>query len=126
MTDIRAVKDGERAHPLAARWRPTFRAIVRAFVEDDYALSRGVPHVRPVEAAAADQMRRYVYDYGATLIDLPEEAWDTSVAQWYGTFWEVLVDLWTAEEGRSDLVLDARVYEIAGGFEVDVHLIYVP
>jgi hypothetical protein len=61
--------------------------------------------------ATAEQIRRYLADYGCTLVELPEDTWQTSVSQWMETHWEVLVDLWTAEEGRSDLVLAGRVVE---------------
>ncbi|HYO78319.1 MAG TPA: hypothetical protein VE010_17805 [Thermoanaerobaculia bacterium] len=121
-----AVKDLGSEHPVAVAWRRTFHSIVEAFAEGDFTLSRGVSHVRPVDADTAQQMRAYIADYGATLVALPDDTWNTSLAQWYGVFWEVLVDLWTAEEGRSDLVLDARVYEAADDFEVQIHLIYVP
>ena len=64
--------------------------------------------------------------YGAALVDLPEESWDTSVAQWMETYWEVLVDLWTVQEGRSDLVLHARVFEVGYDFEIKIDSIFVP
>jgi hypothetical protein len=121
-----AVKDDENAHPVAGAWRRTLRDIVQAFAEGDFALSRGVRHVRPVNAETAEHLRSCVTGYGATLTPLPEEAWNTSVAQWYGGFWDVLVDLWTAEEGRSDMVLDARIYEVGDHFEIQIHFIYVP
>jgi hypothetical protein len=38
----------------------------------------------------------------------------------------VLVDLWTAEEGPSDLVLGVRVREQAGAYSYRVELVYVP
>ena len=121
-----AIKDEDTAHPLAAAWRPVFREIVHALVEGDYSLSRNVPCVRPVEPKTASHIRAYVESYGATLIDLPDESWDTTVAQWMRTHWEVLVDLWTAEEGRSDLVLHANVFEVADHFEIDVDCVIVP
>jgi len=43
-----------------------------------------------------------------------------------GTHWEVLVDLWTVESGKSDLVLDARVFEQETGFRIEIHSVYVP
>lgn len=68
-----------------------------------------------------------VDDYGAvTLISLPDESWDTSVALWSGDRWRCLVDLWTEEEGRSDLVLDIDVFENGPGYRFCVHLVYVP
>jgi hypothetical protein len=120
------IKDETAAHPIAVEWRPTFCEIVRAFVERDYSLSRGVRQVRQVSIQTANQIRDNVAAYGATLMELPEEAWQTSCAQWMHGHWDVLVDLWTAEEGRSDLVLDARVFETDGGFQIEVHLVYVP
>lgn len=120
------IKDETAAHPIAVEWRPTFCEIVRAFVEGDYSLSHGVRHVRQVSVQAANQIRDYVADYGATLMELPEEAWQTSCAQWMHAYWDVLIDLWTAEEGRSDLVLAARVFETDGGFQVEVHSVHVP
>lgn len=45
---------------------------------------------------------------------------------WYGTHWDVLVDLWTQEEGRSDLVLSAKITEVPAGFSIKVHMVYVP
>jgi hypothetical protein len=65
-------------------------------------------------------------DYGETLVELPRETWESSVAQWMGAHWDVLVDLWTEGEGRRDLVLDARVHETESGFRFEVRLVYVP
>lgn len=119
-------KDGEAPYPIPGDWRPTFREIVRAFVEGDYALARGVPGVRPVSAETAEQMRWYVGDYGETLVTLPDDTWRTSECLWMWSFWDVFVDLWTAESGRSDMVLAARVFETDGGHEIDLHAVYVP
>ena len=60
------------------------------------------------------------------LVELSDETWKSSVAQWMRTHWEVLVDLRTEGEGRSDLVLDARVYEVEAGYRFKVHAVYVP
>ena len=120
------VKDEEGAHPVAVAWRPILSEVVRAFVRGDYELSEGVPSVEPVPAAKARQFSKYVADYGATLIELPEATWETSCAQWMGNRWEVLVDLWTKEEGRSDLVLHMDVTESGDGYRFKVHLLYVP
>ena len=121
-----AVKDGERQRPVASAWRPTFRAIVEAFVENDHALARGIAGVEPVPPPLARQIAEYVAGYGETLIELPEETWKTSASMWYDDHWNVLVDLWTAESGRSDMVLDARVFEAGDGFRFEIHLVYVP
>lgn len=65
-------------------------------------------------------------DYGdVTLTSLPDASWDTSVALWFGDRWRCLVDLWTEEEGRSDLVLDVDVFENGPGYRFSVNLVYV-
>jgi hypothetical protein len=120
------VKDEDAEHAIASAWRPTFRAIVSAFVVGDFRLGRGIASVEPVSESTAKQIRDYVADYGETLVELPEESWKTSVAQWMGTHWDVLVDLWTLGEGRSDLVLGARVYETETGYRYQIGIVYVP
>jgi hypothetical protein len=121
-----AVKDGIRQYPIAGAWRPMLFEVVRCFVGGDYALSKGVDGVDTVSLEIEEHIRAYVADYGATLVELPQEAWQTSVAQWYGSYWDVLVDLWTVEEGRSDLVLHGRVTESEAGPRFSIHMVYVP
>ena len=99
------VKDEEKEHPIATTWRPTLRQIANAIAEGDYGLSRGIPAVGPVSSATANQIRAYVSQYPETLTELSDDTWNSSVAQWMRTHWEVIVDLWTIESGRSDLIL---------------------
>jgi hypothetical protein len=110
--------------PIPIAWRQTFREIVGAFAATDYRLTE-IPGVEPVSTETAAQIQRYIADYGATLVPLPEESWESSVCIWAGNYWDTLIDLWTQEEGRSDLVLHAQVTE-APSFSVKVHLVYVP
>jgi hypothetical protein len=103
-----------------------FREVVSAFVKHDYRLESGVPGVGPVSLNAAVQIHNCIEKYGATLVLLPEETWNSSTCMWCGDFWDVLVDLWMQEEGRSDLVLSARVREDKLGFEFQIQPVYVP
>lgn len=121
-----AFKDLDAAHPIAGAWRPMLRAVVRRLARGDYALTQGVPGVAPVAAATAEQMRDYMAEYGATLVELPDDTWQMSVAQWMGTHWEILIDLWTVEEGRSDLVLGGDVVETDAGPLLTPRAVYVP
>ena len=121
-----ALKDPDAAHPIASAWRPMLREVVRRLAQGDYELAQGVCGVEPVSASTAEQIRNYIAEYGATLVELPDETWRTSVAQWMGTHWEILVDLWTAEEGRSDLVLGGDVVETSAGTLLTVRVVYVP
>ena len=120
------LKDLDRSHPVPGAWRLPLSEIVHAFVVGDYALSAGVVGVEPVNDKTASQIRSCISEYGATLTELPDETWRTSVVQWYGEHWDFLVDLWTLQEGHSDLVLSGRVVEIGDGYSFEVHLVYVP
>jgi hypothetical protein len=120
------VKDENAAHPIADAWRPALHKIVRALARGDYALKRPITSVAPVSIATARQMKRYISDYGETLCELSEETWQTSIAQWSGARWDVLVDLWTIESGRSDMVLHVLVSELKNSFRIKIHLVYVP
>jgi hypothetical protein len=55
------------------------------------------------------------------MVPLPEEAWEVAdafpIADRPGE-WAVVVDLWTREEGRSDLSMEARVTESRKGVSV--------
>lgn len=121
-----AIKDLERAHPVASAWRPTFAAVIEALANADYERMSAMDGVEPLSDGTSRQIRDYVADYGEALIPLPEQAWDSSEAQWMGDRWDVLVDLWTKESGPSDMVLDAKVKEIGDGIRVEIHAVYVP
>jgi hypothetical protein len=121
-----AVKDENNAHPIAGSWRPMLHNVVQCFVAGDYGLETCVFGVEPVSAKTAEHIRNYIAEYGATLVELPADSWQTSVAQWYGTHWDILVDLWTAEEGRSDLVLAGKIVDSHAGPRFTIHMVYVP
>jgi hypothetical protein len=123
--EILALKT-EAEGPIPTAWRETLSGIVEAFVSGDYDLEKGVPNVAPVPAETASHIRKYLQDYGATLIVLPDATWASSVCIWYGDHWDALVDLWTQEEGQSDLVLHVKVSEANPSFLIQIHLVYVP
>lgn len=116
----------DRQAPVPAIWRPALAAIVGAFREGDFELARGIPEVGPVSPEDARKIADNIEDYGATLASLPDDAWETSVSQWMDGYWHVLVDLYTEDEGASDLALDVRVREHGAGYRFEVHLVYVP
>ena len=120
------VKDEEKAHPVARAWRSTLQQIAKAIAEGDYGLSRGIATVGSVSEATAERIRAYVSHYGETLTELPDDTWNSSVSQWMGTHWEVLMDLWTIESGASDLVLSVFVFETGDGFRFEIDSVHVP
>ena len=123
--EVLACKDGtQRFIPTA--WRPVFVEIVAAFANGDYELQSCRSRVALAAPDTSSQVRNYLQVYGATLVALPEESWKSSVCIWYTNHWDVLVDLWTKEEGWSDLVLKASVSEAEVGIAVQVQMVYVP
>lgn len=125
--DVPVQKSDDHELPVPTIWRPALSKIVEAFAKRDYQLNNGIPGVANVSTDTATQIREYIEEYGEELIKLPDETWQSSVCAWMGSHWEVLVDLWTEGEGRSDLVLHAQVTENnEGGYTISVHLVYVP
>ena len=122
---IPILEDEDREWPIPSEWRPTLRTIANALKDGNYSL-RGLGRVEQLDddtaAAIADNIRAY----GETLCELPDASWDTSVCQWQVEYWELLVDLFTIESGRSDLVAHIKVFEDDQGFTFKVHLVYVP
>ena len=107
-------------------WRGAFTSIVDAFIQRDYSLALGITCVAPVTIEAAKQIEEYIDDYGEELVKLPSSTWESSVCLWMGEHYDVLIDLWTAGEGRSDLVLSARVKEMGKSFEIIIGMVHVP
>lgn len=124
--EIPAVKYAESERPIPTSWRETIKSIVSSFVRHDYHLTMSIPGVAPVEPDTAQQIKNYIQGYGAELIELPEEAWGSSVCIWMGNRWDALIDLWSFSEGRSDLVLSLQVSEANNGFEFNIYMVYVP
>jgi hypothetical protein len=124
--EVLPVKDGETERPIPSAWRTVFREVVRAFVDHDYSVKAGVPGLVPISKETASQIETYIQGYGETLVELPEETWESSVCIWMGNRWDVLIDLWTRSEGRSDLVLSAHVSQCEGGFVFHIYMVYVP
>ena len=124
--EVLAVKDVEKEQPIPSAWRSVFRDVIHAFVKKDYQLSVGVSGVAPISNDTASQIQSYIQEYGETLVELPEETWRSSVCIWMGSHWDALIDLWTLTEGRSDLVLSAKVSESDHCFLFHINMVYVP
>ncbi|GAB3319207.1 DUF7668 domain-containing protein [Luteimonas notoginsengisoli] len=112
----------DEQQPVPLEWRPALEKAANAFATGDFTL-QGLSGVEPTSASTASQVRDYLADYGATLVPLPQQTWDSSVCIWSGHHWDVRVDLWTREEGCSDLVMHAHVTPSG---VVSIHAVYVP
>lgn len=119
--------DSDEAQPIPTAWWPVLARVVAAFAQGDFSLSRGVDRVRPISPESAAQVQDYLACYGETLIPLSDVAWETSIAQVVSpTRCDVLVDLWTAESGRSDMVMSGSFDSDAPDAVFDLHMVYVP
>ena len=124
--NVPVLKDVTKEQRVPSLWRPALTEIVEALVERDYGVKRGVLGVESVSDQTARHIASYIQDYGEELSSLPAETWASSVCQWMDGHWEVLVDLWTRNEGRSDMVLSVRVSEQEVGYCYQIDMVYVP
>jgi len=124
--DSLILKDEGSQIPIPELWRSTFKTIIEALKEDDFRLGQGIVGVRPISKENSAIIANNIVVYGCRLASLPEETWDSSVCLWMDGYWDVLVDLYTEEEGASDLVLAARVYEEGASFAFELQSVYVP
>jgi hypothetical protein len=120
------LKDNHSQLPIPSAWRKTFFDIVEALKEGDFRIERNIPGVRQVSDQDAARIADNIKAYGAQLISLPDLTWQTSACQWMNSYWDILIDLFTAEEGASDLALAARVYEDSGAYIFEIQSVYVP
>lgn len=114
--------------PVPERWRPVLGSIVHRLVIGDYAGLAADGLVSYTSDPTDTSIGRWIEDYPARLVDLPEEAWAYSEhAAWVnapGSWW-VIVDLWTAEEGRSDLSMEATVWDDGSSVVAKVDNVHV-
>ncbi|MFN9506686.1 MAG: hypothetical protein ACK57J_19380 [Rubrivivax sp.] len=107
-------------------WREVLTAMANAVAGGDLSRLSLDARVATASHELEEHIRESIESYGATLTELPEETWHTSVCSWQGGHWSVLVDLWTIEEGCSDLVMQVRVTENEDRFLFALCLVYVP
>jgi hypothetical protein len=94
-----------------ARLIPTLRELVRELAVGNYA---GLVADGRAGRLTAEELRQAVARYGRRLVELPDEAFDARFArampiEGETELWAVDIDLWTAEEGSSDLTLQTLV-----------------
>jgi hypothetical protein len=105
--------------------RPALRSVVDALVTQNYAALEADGRAGRVGAAGLEQA---IARYGRRLVPLPEAAFEASMAYQHDaqrSHWAVDLDLWTAEEGRSDLTLSATVVEDGDDVRVEIDDLHV-
>lgn len=118
-------KDEDKELPIPVKWRHTLYKVVECLVKNDHHSISKIPLVSKLPETTSIQINSYIEDYGEELISLPEDAWDSSAYIWQRGYWDVLVDLWTRNEGHSDLVLSVRVYEEQENYRFEVQMVCV-
>jgi hypothetical protein len=105
----------EEMGPVPEEWRPAIVDLVNRLVAKDYAGLARDGHVSYTDDPDDTTIGTWIEEYPATLVPLPDEAWEHAErGRWINlpNAWWVIVDLWTAEEGRSDLSMEATVREL--------------
>lgn len=114
----------EQAIPL--RWRPIIIGIIED-IRNRNLRSRDVSgHSVDIDPDEIEHIYHNVDHYGDMLVRLPEDTWKTSVCRWMGNYWHLLIDLFTAEEGLSDLVLFMDVCEYESSTSFKIRSLHVP
>lgn len=122
------VPPGEPTLPIPAHWRPALSAVIDRLVGRDYlgVVRDGfVPHADGPDDATIGE---WIEQYPATLVALPDEAWavaDRGRCVDDPDAWWVVIPLWTAEEGQSDLGLEAVVREDDGYLRIALQNVHV-
>jgi hypothetical protein len=106
-------------------FRDPIRDLVDALVHGDFdALDKDGRSGR----VGGGGLRRSIGEYGGTLAELPDEAFDLAEA---GRIterpdgWWIVVPMWTAEEGRSDLSLKLVALPTQDGHRLEVTDLHV-
>ena len=126
MTTLAVIKDEHSGRPVPIIWRNTLTEMAEALKNGDCALMATIEGVNPVSTHDAQAAADYIRDYGCQLISLPDTTWTTSFYQWQGCYWDVIVDLYTEEEGCSDMVMQVKIQEDALKYRFEFHMVYVP
>jgi hypothetical protein len=101
--------------------------MVEAFKDKDFERLNTLPSVQCIDVAYAAEIAENIDAYGAHLMSLAEEAWHTSVCLYMeNESWQAIIDLFTVEEGRSDLILDLFIVKKEDQFIFQINNIYVP
>ena len=126
MEHVPVIKNEDEELPVPTAWRKPLADIVACLASGEFSKLPSVASVTPLTDEQCSGMELYIRDYGATLTSLPDESWKTSIYLWMGGYWDVLVDLFTVEEGLSDLVLSLRVYPREGSYRFQIEWLHVP
>lgn len=121
-------KSSEEEQPIPNIWRNTFSLIVSAIKNKDFNELNEIQNFKPIEIEDFNLIIDNIHGYGCELTDLPIETWKSSVCILdRENAWTTIVDLYSVEEGRSDLILHTIVFEKENNaYLFEIINVYVP
>ncbi len=126
MSSISKVEKDESSElPIPLVWRPDLVKIVEYLISKDRTSIDSVDFT-PISKKEFAYLDQTISLYGCTLISLPNESWHTSFYRWMNGFWELWIDLFSLEEGASDLVLVVKVFENDDSYRFEFQSLHVP
>ena len=104
--------------------------LVRLLVKNDYqALQKLAGGERYATRENLDDLKASIDEYGATFVLPPDSEFEsTSIYEVEDSSprrWAIVMSLWTKEEGRSDLSLEAAITEGADHYAIELENIHV-
>ena len=123
---VPVTKNEDEELPVPTEWRKPLADIVECLASGNFGKLSSLPAVTLEGGWGWQSIETYIKHYGRKLTSLPEESWRTSIYRWMGGYWHVLVDLFTVDEGASDLVLFVRVHPKEGSYIFQIESVHVP
>lgn len=119
-------KNEEIEQPIPIEWRSVIVEIVEDIRNRDLRSKEAHDFEVKIDKTEALHVYQTIDYYGYSLSSLPEEAWHTATCRWMGIYWQILVDLFTEDEGLSDLVLFLNAYEKNDSLVFEICSVHVP
>ena len=123
---INVSKNETQEQPIPTAWRANIIDVVNCIRNNRWIALVNMQSVRKLTKETEKRIANNISAYGCNLLELPPESWESSACQWMMGYWDVIVDLYTEEEGSSDLALCLRVYESGSTFEFEIVSVHVP
>lgn len=106
--------------------KATVKRIVELLVAGDYQQVANITNQQRLDSRSIDEA---ITTYGCVLVSPPDQTYDEldiiAVTSSSRPCWSVRMNLWTAEEGRSDLTVELTVTEVNGQYAVELDDIHV-